>query len=105
MEDGFAALHEMLAGEPDVGNPQVRFDEGEQWKRHLRHPLFSTLLDSEGLKPVNRRLAKSKSQFSFRSLFISKSCGHCRILCSRGNVGEPNNQQDTIPEGAGLAGS
>ena len=22
-----------LAGEPDVGNPQVRFDEGEQWNR------------------------------------------------------------------------
>jgi hypothetical protein len=31
MEGGSAALHEMLAGEPDVGNPQVRFDEGEQW--------------------------------------------------------------------------
>jgi len=44
MEGGSAALHEMLAGEPDVGNPQVRFDEGEQWNRHLRHPLFSTLL-------------------------------------------------------------
>jgi hypothetical protein len=27
---GTNALHEMLAGEPDVGNPQVRFDEGEQ---------------------------------------------------------------------------
>ena len=44
---GTNAFHEMLAGEPDVGNPQVRFDEGEQWNRHLRHPLFSTLLESQ----------------------------------------------------------
>ena len=43
MEGGTNAFYEMLAGEPDAGNLQVRFDEGEQWDRHLRHPLFSTL--------------------------------------------------------------
>ena len=32
-----------FVGEPDAGNPQVRFDEGEQWNR-LRPPaaLYST---------------------------------------------------------------
>ena len=29
---GTNAFHEMLAGEPDVGNPQVRFDEGQSGK-------------------------------------------------------------------------
>ena len=45
MEGGKTGFYEMLAAEPDVGNPQVRFDEGEQWNRHERHPLFFTLLE------------------------------------------------------------
>jgi hypothetical protein len=44
MEGGTTAYHKMLAGEPDAGKPHVRFDEGEQWDGHQRHPLFSTLL-------------------------------------------------------------
>ena len=43
MEGGTTAYHKMLAGEPDAGKPHVRFDEGEQWNGHQRHPLFSTL--------------------------------------------------------------
>ena len=42
---GTNAFYEMLAGEPDVKNAQDRFDEGEQWNRHLRQPPFSTLLE------------------------------------------------------------
>jgi len=38
----FNAYDEMLAGEPDAGNPHVRFDEGEQRGRQSR-PLLSTL--------------------------------------------------------------
>jgi len=58
MEGGSAALHEMLAGEPDVGNPQVRFDEGEQWNRHLRHPLFSTLVSARKLTLAKQRAGR-----------------------------------------------
>ena len=43
-----------LAGEPDAGNLQVRFDEGEQWNRHLRHPLFSTLPSPRERSPFAR---------------------------------------------------
>jgi hypothetical protein len=35
----FSAYDEMLAGKPDAGNPQVRFDEGEQ--RDWRKPLVA----------------------------------------------------------------
>ena len=40
---GTNAFHEMLAGEPDVGNPQVRFDEGEQWNPWLIQAFHSVI--------------------------------------------------------------